>query len=85
MLHTIGATHLTVASIEYNGQLEAKTLSSSPATVRRPPTVPSGDAGVAVTFDGATGTLWYDPQTLVLDEFDLPASRVVVARVAGKT
>jgi hypothetical protein len=36
----------------------------------------------AVTFEGQTGTLLYDLQTFVLDEFDMPAIRFAFIRAA---
>ena len=40
--------------------------------------VPSGDAAVSVELEGQTATLWFNPQTEVLDRFELPAQELAI-------
>ena len=53
----------------------------------RPPGVPAAD--VSVTIDGTspngnvTFVEWYDPQTMVVDEVDVPAEQVTIIRAHG--
>jgi uncharacterized protein len=44
-----------------------------------PASVPPGDAGLTVTVEGQTATLWFNPQTYVLDRFELPAQGLTIA------
>ncbi|MGB8520972.1 MAG: hypothetical protein WCD38_12500, partial [Candidatus Tumulicola sp.] len=39
-------------------------------------TAPAGDARIQVRLDEKPATLWYDPVSYVLDEFDVPAQRM---------
>lgn len=57
-------------------------MTSAPGSASRPPHVPPTDASTDVVIDGKTGTLWYDPKSAVLDEFDLPAISFTFARTS---
>jgi streptogramin lyase len=85
-LHATGATHVTLASV--GTEFKAEVLSVSSNVANRPTTVPEHDVGISITMspsanEGRTGTLWYDPQTFALDEFDMPALRLVMRRIAN--
>jgi hypothetical protein len=60
----------------------AQPLIASVSSAGRPAGVPITDGSITVTIEDAIATLWYDPQTLVLDELDLPRSRIVYRRVS---
>lgn len=47
-------------------------------TPARPQDVPARDASIAVSLQGMTATLWYDPETFVLQEFDLPSQALAL-------
>ena len=55
------------------------------ATPPRPPGLPGGD--VSLTIDGSAPSsttefdIWYDPQTLNVDEIDVPSQETTIARV----
>ena len=87
-LRATGATHVTLASI--GSEFKAEELSVSGTTAPRPANVPQPDAGITLTTpaktgDARTGTLWYDPQTRILDEFDLPGDRLVMRRISDRS
>ena len=71
-----------MAIANYAFEFNAALMNAHPSTAQPPEGVPAADVGIAMTQDDATGTLWYDPQTFVLDEFDLPAARIVFKRVS---
>jgi hypothetical protein len=59
--------------------------SASPA---RPGTVPAADASLTVDGTSPAGNVhfveWFDPKTMVVDEVDVPANQVTIARVRSK-
>ncbi|MBV8726765.1 MAG: hypothetical protein JO233_03185 [Candidatus Eremiobacteraeota bacterium] len=79
-LHAAHARTLTLISLGFATKVGP--LTASAGTAVRPSRAPKHDAAISVTGDGATGTLWYDPQTFVLDEFDVPTRQFVFARIA---
>jgi hypothetical protein len=78
VLHFSATNHL--ALIELFTENSTTPLSASPSTAARPAGVPARDLAMDATVDAATGTLWYDPETYVLDEFDLPSQRIAFVR-----
>ncbi|MBV9736556.1 MAG: hypothetical protein JO177_00180 [Candidatus Eremiobacteraeota bacterium] len=80
-LHAARTQKLTVISLGFATKVGPLTASTS--TAARPSRVPKRDSALSVTGEGATGTLWYDPQTFVLDEFDVPGHQFVFARIAN--
>ncbi len=70
LVHATGVKSFTLAAL--NG---AKAL---PVMVGTATGKYAGDAGMTVTFGGATATLWYDPATYVLDRVDNPTSGVQI-------
>ena len=80
-LHAAHARKLTVISLGFTTKVGPLTAFTS--TAARPSRVPKRDAAISITGDGATGTVWYDPQTFVLDEFDVPGHQYVFARIAN--
>jgi hypothetical protein len=56
-------------------------MAVSPSIAERPDGIPATDASTAVTIEEKIATLWYDPQTFVLDEMDAPAARISYKRV----
>ena len=83
-----GATHATLGAI--GTQFKGQDLSVSGEAGPRPTSVPQQDAGTSVTTSSGTsevrmGTLWYDPQTRVVDEFDMPARRFVMRRISNRS
>lgn len=80
-LHATKTMHLTLANLGFGG-FKADPLAASPSRAGRPMNVPVRDSAVDVTFEGQTAILWYDPQTLVLDECDMPAIRFVFMRTS---
>lgn len=75
------AKRSTFSLVTVGSALKAEPLVASVSNATRPVGVPRTDASMAVTIEGATGTLWYDPHTFVLDEFDLPTLRITFKRV----
>ncbi len=75
LVHASGIKTFTLAAI--NGA-KALALTVGSAIGKPPANVPSSDAGMTVTFGGATATLWYDPETYVLDLLDNPASSMQI-------
>jgi len=61
------------------------TVDTTPQT--RPSTVPAADANLTVDVKQGSATLiiteWYNPQTMVVDEVDVPASQIVISRSPG--
>lgn len=53
----------------------------------RPPGLPETDVTVTVNGSSPTGNVrfveWYDPQTMIVDEVDVPAERVTITRTHG--
>jgi hypothetical protein len=83
-LHAAKTTHLTLASLGFTG-FKAEQLVASLSRASRPMNVPVRDSAVDVTSEGKTAaTLWYDPQTFVLDECDMPAIRFTFLRTLPK-
>jgi hypothetical protein len=64
------------------GADQAQPMVASASGAERPAGVATTDASIAVTIEDTRATLWYDPQTLVLDEMDLPRSRIVYKRIS---
>jgi hypothetical protein len=64
------------------GADKAQPMTASASAAERPAGIATTDASIAVTIEDAIATLWYDPQTLVLNELDLPRSRIVYKRVS---
>jgi len=82
-LYAAGGARVTIASVLFAFKGMNVTTPGTPGT--RPQGVPAGDAGISIQMspsDSDVGTLWYDPQTLVLDEFDLPGSQLTIKRIA---
>jgi hypothetical protein len=77
--HFMRASRATIAVYAFD--FKSYPLAISTATAPRPPGIAASDASIAVTSDDAVGTLWYDPQTFVLDEFDLPSNGFTFKRV----
>jgi hypothetical protein len=63
------------------GAGQAQPMVASAGAAERPAGVAATDASIAVTIEDTVATLWYDPQTLVLNELDLPRSRIFYRRV----
>jgi len=80
-LHASKTPHLTVATVLF--EFKADPLRASIGAARRPQNVPLRDAGITVMIGKDKGTLWYDPQTFALDEFDLPAHRFAFTRLSS--
>jgi hypothetical protein len=76
-LHVTGAKQLTLACICGAFVAAPVTVAGHPAAP--PAGVPSGDAAVSVEVEGQTATLWFNPQTEVLDRFELPAQQLTIA------
>ncbi|MGC2632951.1 MAG: alpha/beta fold hydrolase [Candidatus Cybelea sp.] len=76
-LRVTGAKELTLACICGAFVAVPVTVAGHPAVP--PAGVPSGDAAVTVEVEGQTGTLWFNPQTEVLDHFELPAQELTIA------
>ena len=76
-LRVTGAKELTLACICGAFVAVPVTVAGHPAVP--PAGVPSGDAAVTVEVEGQTGTLWFNPQTEVLDYFELPAQELTIA------
>jgi hypothetical protein len=79
---TLRAAGKSTFSLLVVGAENAEPLVVSRSDANRPVGVATSDASVAVTTENKTGTLWYDPQTLVLDEFVFPGARIVYKRVS---
>ncbi|MGC1380361.1 MAG: alpha/beta fold hydrolase [Candidatus Baltobacteraceae bacterium] len=76
-LHATGEQQLTMACVCGTFlALPVHVLAGQDAA--RPAGVPARDAVVAVSMEGATATLWYDPQTYVLDRLDLPSQAFAI-------
>lgn len=80
MLAATGATSYAEYCVCIGG-FQRKLVSVVPASAPRPPGVPPQDRSVALSADGKTVTLWYDPQTFVLQELDLPQERLSYVRL----
>ncbi len=74
VLHGASTSRLTLANLFLG--YSAMPLSASSSTTPRPAGVPARDVARDVTVDGKRGTLWFDPQSYVLDRFDLPSQRL---------
>ncbi len=75
IVHATGAKTFTVAAMN-GGKAYAATV--SPIATKPPSNIPQSDAGIALTYAGSTATLWYNPQTFVLDLLQNPALSVEV-------
>jgi pimeloyl-ACP methyl ester carboxylesterase len=75
-LHVTGAKQLTLACI--CGAFVAVPVTVAGHSAVPPAGVPSGDAAVSVELEGQTATLWFNPQTEVLDRFELPAQELAI-------
>jgi dienelactone hydrolase len=79
IVRATGVDHCTFLTT--NGQkIDATISSATPAT--HPSEVPAGDSALTLVIAGTTQTLWYDPQTLVLDRL-VSAGAVIRRLVAG--
>jgi hypothetical protein len=76
-LQVTGAKQLTLACVCGAFVAVPVTVASHPTAP--PAGVPSGDADVTVEVEGQTATLWFNPQTEVLDHFELPAQELTIA------
>jgi hypothetical protein len=76
------AAHTPVAIANFAFDFTAVLLNAGPSATAPPDGVPANDVGIAMTDDKGTGTLWYDPASFVLDEFNLPTARIVFKRVS---
>lgn len=63
------------------GGFQTKAVSVIPASAARPPGVPASDASIALSAEGETVTLWYDPQTFLLRELDMPKEKISYVRI----
>jgi uncharacterized protein len=75
--HVTGAKQLTLACV--CGAFVAVPVTVASHSAARPAEVPSGDAGLTVEVEGQTAMLWFNPQTEVLDRFELPAQELAIA------
>ncbi len=73
-LHATGEKQLTLACVCGTFVAVPFKVLDAPAPAR-PPGVPERDAAVTIAIEGATATLWFDPQSYVLDRFDLPSQQ----------
>ncbi len=78
------AAHPPVAIANFAFDFNAALMNAGPSAAAPPEGVPANDVCIAMTDDKGTGTLWYDPQTFVLDEFNLAAARIVFKRVSSE-
>ena len=75
MIHVTGATRYVEYCVCIGG-FEVKAISIGSASAPRPPAAHLDDVAIALTADAETATLWYDPHTFILREFDLPGERI---------
>lgn len=71
LLHAVPSHRATLISLFFG--TSTIVLTAAPSTAARPPRVPAADVATDVSVDGKPATLWYDPVSYVLDEFDIPA------------
>jgi len=81
MLRVTKAQRLTSITLGFAAPHQAL-LTVSPGTSRKPQRASKDDIAITVTAEGASSTLWYDPKTFVMDEFDTPGAEIVFARTA---
>jgi len=81
MLREAGTSTLSLVVV---GSDHAQPMVASASSAERPAGIAATDASIAVTIEDAVATLWYDPKTLLLDELDLPRSRIVYKRVSAE-
>jgi hypothetical protein len=62
-------------------ELKVDAIVIETATAARPVAVPPSDRAYALSANGKTVTLWYDPQTYVLRELDFPAQHISYVRI----
>ncbi len=75
------AARTPVAIANFAFTFNAAPLNAGRSAAAPPEGVPANDVGIAMTDENGTGTLWYDPRSFVLDEFNLPTARIVFKRV----
>jgi hypothetical protein len=75
---------LSSSSDAAHSALKAEPLITSAGSATRPAGVAKTDANMAVIVEGTTGALWYNPETFVLDEFDLATLRISYKRVPSE-
>jgi hypothetical protein len=80
MIRATGAKQYNEYCVCFTG-FAAKAITVVSASEKRPAAVPAGDAALAIAADGLTITLWYDPQTLILRELDIPKERISYVRM----
>jgi hypothetical protein len=73
---------VSMLSILFANKLAPVVPSGAPGP--RPPGVPSNAVAIALKDEGATGTLWYDPQTRILQEFDFPSHGIAFKLVSTR-
>jgi len=78
MLHATAATTFNAYCICFVG-FNAETGTLVQKTMVRPAGVPATDAQASIDFEDAIFTVWYDPVTFVLSEFDAPTAKVRMA------
>jgi len=84
----VAATHVSAFTAFTTRQPQALEVQVQPGTqLARPEGVPAGDVALTLVLAGGAQTLWYDPATNVLDEFDPDAGTRVrlIARSSGVT
>jgi uncharacterized protein len=75
-LHVTGAKQLTLACV--CGAFVAVPVTVTGRAAAPPAGVPSGDGDIAVDVEGQSATLWFNPQTEVVDRFELPAQELTI-------
>lgn len=80
MIHASSANRYNEFCICIGG-FQVKPISIVPATASRPAGALAGDAAIALTAEGETASLWYDPQTFILRELDFPRERISYIRI----
>jgi hypothetical protein len=75
-LHVTGAKQLTLACL--CGSFVPVPVTVTSQAAMRPGGVPARDTALTVTVQGQTATLWFDPNSYVLDRFDLPSQQLSI-------
>lgn len=80
--HGAGTPSFTVLAV---GGEKAAPMSVSASSAKRPAAVAPTDASLDLTLGHEHITLWYEPQTFLLDECDLQAERISFKRLINLT
>lgn len=70
VLHHVPAQRVTLVNLFLGSPTSV--IAALPSTSARPAQVPAADVATDLRMDGRSVTMWYDPQTFVLDAFELP-------------